>query len=71
MSYENVRVIRLFEYVKGLKYKENGVELYAKYKNDIENVKPQEAFEVFKILLDEGTTPNEAVLLILERSKKK
>lgn len=38
MSDKNVRVIRLSEYVKGLKSNENGVELYNKYKNDIEKV---------------------------------
>lgn len=66
MSDENIRVIRLAEYVKGLKSNENGVELYAKYKNDIENVKPQEAFEVFKMLLDEGVKSNE-ILVFLDK----
>lgn len=60
------RVIRLAGYVKGLQSNENGVELYEKYKNDIENVKTQEAFEVFKILLDEGTKPNE-ILVFLDK----
>jgi len=40
MNNENQRVVRLIEYVKGLKAKSDGVELYAKYKEDIESVKP-------------------------------
>lgn len=66
MSDKNIRVTRLSEYVKGLKSNEDGRELYAEYKTDIENVKPQEAFEVFKILLDEGTNPNE-ILVFLDK----
>lgn len=66
MISENVRVIRLSEYVKGLKSNLDGRELYAEYKFDIENVKPQEAFEVFEILLDEGAAPNE-ILVFLDK----
>ena len=66
MSDESVKVTRLTEYVNGLKSNENGVELYAKYKSDIEDVKPQEAFEVFKILLDEGVKSNE-ILVFLDK----
>lgn len=60
------KIVNLLSYIKGLKNNENGVELYNKYKDDIVNVKPQEAFEVFKMLLDEGTQPNE-VLLFLDK----
>lgn len=63
---ENVRVKKLTEYVKGLKSKEDGVRLYTQYKDDIENVKPQEAFEIFKTLLDEGVKPNE-ILVFLDK----
>lgn len=59
MNNEIIRASKLVEYVKGLKNNENGVELYNKYKDDIVNVKPQEAFEVFKNLLDEGTESKE------------
>lgn len=62
----NARILRLSEYVKGLKSNENGVELYNEYKNEIVNVKPQEAFEVFKMLLDEGIKPNE-ILVFLDK----
>lgn len=60
------RVTRIFEYVKGLKSNENGVELYNKYKDDIVNIKPQEAFEIFKTLLDEGTESKE-ILVFLDK----
>lgn len=66
MSEELSRVNKLYEYVKGLKQNDDGRELYVKYKEDIENVKPQEAFEVFKMLLDEGTMPNE-ILVFLDK----
>lgn len=66
MINENNRVVRLSEYVKGLKSNVNGVELYNEYKEEIINVKPEEAFEVFKILLDEGTKPNE-ILVFLDK----
>lgn len=42
---------RLIDYVKGLKSNLDGKELYLKYKDDIENVVPQEAFEVFYSLI--------------------
>jgi hypothetical protein len=46
------RVDNLIEYVKKLNENENGKELYLKYKEDIENVKPQECFEIFYSLLN-------------------
>lgn len=60
------RVTRLVEYVKGLQSNENGVELYNKYKDDIVSVKPQEAFEIFKTLLDEGSESKE-ILVFLDK----
>ena len=60
------RVTRLVEYVKGLQSNENGVELYNKYKDDIVSVKPQEAFEIFKALLDEGSESKE-ILVFLDK----
>lgn len=62
----STRINRLIEYVKGLKNNENGVKLYDEYKEDIINVKPQEAFEVFKTLLDEEVEPKE-ILLFLDK----
>ena len=66
MKNENVRVTRLVEYVKGLKSNENGVDLYNKYKDDIVNVEPQEAFEIFKTLLDQGIQSAE-ILVFLDK----
>ncbi|WFA08333.1 PAS domain-containing protein [Tissierella sp. Yu-01] len=45
------RVNRLIEYVRGLYENKNGRELYFEYKNDIEEVTPQECFEIFHNLL--------------------
>lgn len=67
MKNENVRVTRLVEYVKGLKSNENGVDLYNKYKDDIVNVEPQEAFEIFKTLLDQGIQAAE-ILVFLDKA---
>ena len=66
MNDDNIKINRLLEYVKGLKSNENGVELYNEYKDTIVNVNPQEAFEVFKMLLDEGSKPNE-ILVFLDK----
>lgn len=60
------KIMNLLSYIKGLKNNENGVELYNNYKDELVNVKPQEAFEVFKMLLDEGAQPNE-ILLFLDK----
>lgn len=62
----NQKVINLIEYVKGLQLKLDGKELYNKYKEDIENVKPQEVFEIFFSLIDEGCTPEE-ILVFLDK----
>ncbi len=62
----DAKIIRLTEYVIGIKNNENGVELYNKYKDDIVCVKPQEAFEVFKNLLDEGIESKE-ILVFLDK----
>ncbi|MDF2676085.1 MAG: putative sensor protein [Bacillota bacterium] len=62
----NQKVINLIEYVKGLQLKLDGKELYINYKEDIENVKPQEVFEIFYSLLDEGSTPEE-ILVFLDK----
>lgn len=66
MNSENIRIKRLTEYVMGLKNNEDGVWLYNKYKEDIVCVKPQEAFKVFKNLLDEGIESKE-ILVFLDK----
>ncbi len=63
---QNVKIENLMDYVKGLKSNLNGIELYNKYKEDIETVTPQEAFEVFHGLLEEGTKASE-ILVFLDR----
>lgn len=64
---ERQRVTRLIEYVKGLNDNFDGRELYAEYKNEIEAVKPQEAFEVFKSLLDANVPPKD-ILIFLDKA---
>lgn len=66
MNNENQRVANLIEYVKGLKAKLDGIELYAKYKDDIENVKPQEVFEIFYSLIEDNVEPKE-ILVFLDK----
>ncbi len=66
MNSDNIRVNRLVDYVKGLKNKLDGVELYNKYKEDIESVKPQEVFEIFYSLIEEGVQPKE-ILVFLDK----
>lgn len=60
------KVENLTKYVKGLQLKLDGKELYAKYKDDIENVKPQEVFEIFFNLQEEGNKPEE-ILVFLDK----
>ncbi len=60
------RVERLIEYVKGLKANLEGKGLYNTYREDIENVTPQEAFEVFYSLIEEGVKPKE-ILTFLDK----
>ncbi len=59
MTIDNERVNRLVEYVKGLQNNSSNKEIYLKYKEDIDQVKPQEAFKIFHSLLEEGTEPKE------------
>ncbi|HBD63764.1 MAG TPA: PAS sensor protein [Clostridiales bacterium] len=64
---ERQRVTRLIEYVNGLNDNFDGRKLYAEYKNEIEAVKPQEAFEVFKSLLDDNVPPKD-ILIFLDKA---
>lgn len=66
MNNENQRVARLINYVMGLKDGADGVRLYAEYKEDIESIKPREAFEIFYSLINEGVQPKE-ILVFLDK----
>ncbi len=60
------RITRLAEYVQGLMNRLDGKELYLKYKDDIEKVKPQEVFGVFYHMVQKGATPKE-ILVFLDK----
>lgn len=62
----NTRVERLIQYVNGVKENYNGKELYMKYREDIEAVNPQEAFEIFNSLIEDDIDPSE-VLVFLDK----
>lgn len=61
------RIKRLKDYVGGLRSNLDGKKLYAEYKEDIENVTPQEAFEIFHGLIEEGVKPDE-ILIFLDKA---
>ncbi len=61
MNINMERARRLTEYVKGIQKGCNGTKLYQKYKEDIQQVRPQEVFEIFYFLLEEGTEPQEVL----------
>jgi DUF438 domain-containing protein len=64
---QSERTNRLIDYVKGVKSNLDGKELYDKYREDVENVTPQEAFEIFHSLIEEGVKPDE-ILLFLDKT---
>lgn len=66
MKTDKARVDDLIVFVRGLMNKENGKELYDRYRTDIENVTPQEVFEVFHSLLKHGTKADE-ILVFLDK----
>lgn len=66
MKTDQNRVNNLIEYVRGIMNKENSQELFAKYRNDIEAVTPQEAFEVFFSQIEKGVEPSE-ILIFLDK----
>lgn len=66
MNADKTRVNSLTEYVQGLMNKEDGRKLYLKYKEDIEGVTPQEAFEIFYLQLKKDYKPKE-ILEILDK----
>lgn len=61
---QKLKVNRLIEYVKGLHNNLDGKALYNQYKDDIEHVTPQETFEIFHRLLEEGIKPNEILVFL-------
>lgn len=63
---QSEKIIRLLDYVKGLGSNLNGMMLYTKYEEDINNVTPQEAFEIFYSLIEEGFKASE-ILVFLDR----
>ena len=67
MKTDQVRVKNLTEYVQGLLNKENGRELYFKYRTYIEGVTPQEVFEIFHLILQKGVKPKE-ILTVLDKA---
>ncbi|MDF2592350.1 MAG: putative sensor protein [Clostridia bacterium] len=66
MKTDQNRIHNLTEYVQGIMNNENGKELYLKYKVDLEQVTPQEVFEIFHSLLQKGSKPTE-ILVILDK----
>ena len=66
MRVDTQRVENLKDYVKRLMNKEDGKELYLQYRTDIEQVTPQEAFEIFYSQVERGQEPSK-VLLVLDK----
>ncbi|MDF2520480.1 MAG: putative sensor protein [Clostridia bacterium] len=66
MNTNQKRINNLTEYVQGIMNKEDGKELYAKYRSDIEQVTPQEVFEIFYNQLQKQIEPAE-ILLFLDK----
>lgn len=60
------RVQRLTEYVEGVLQGKDGLTLYNQYKEDLQKVKPQEAFEIFYNQLQKGYSAKE-ILKILDK----
>ena len=66
MKTDSGRIERLVSYVEGIGENKNGRELYETYREDIGKVTPQEAFEVFYSVLQEGAEPSE-ILVFLDK----
>lgn len=66
MKIDQNRISNLVEYVRGIMDKEDGKELYLRYKSDIEQVTPQEVFEIFYCTLQKGAEPKE-ILVFLDK----
>lgn len=59
MDKDRERIENLKDYVRGVFNREEGRNLYFSYKDDLDNVTPQDAFEVFNAKLQEGYMPKE------------
>ena len=66
MNQDAGKIDRLKEYIRRLNTKEDGRKLYLEYKDDITTVKPQDAFQVFHGLLQDGMTEKE-ILTFLDK----
>jgi len=66
MKTDQLRIVNLIEYAQGVMNKEDGKELYLKYRSDIEQVTPQEVFEVFYSLYQRGVEPK-GILVFLDK----
>jgi DUF438 domain-containing protein len=66
MKVDQSRIHNLIEYTQGIMNKEDGTELYMKYRSDIEQVTPQEVFEIFYSMLQKGTEPKD-ILVFLDK----
>lgn len=66
MNQNDGKIDRLKEYIKRLNSKEDGRKLYLEYKDDITSVHPQDAFQIFHGLLEEGMTEGE-ILTFLDK----
>lgn len=60
------RIKNLTQYVEGIMNREDGKELYEKYRDDIEKVTPQEVFEIFHSQLEKGVSPA-GILVFLDK----
>lgn len=66
MKTDKGRIERLINYVQGIRENKNGRELYELYREDIGTVTPQEVFEIFYSMLQEGTDTAE-ILVFLDK----
>ncbi len=60
------KINQLITYIKRLNSKEDGRSLYLEYKEDIDTVTPQDAFEIFHGLIQDGFKENE-ILVFLDK----
>ena len=66
MNQDTGKIDRLKEYIRRLNNKEDGRKLYLEYRDDINTVKPQDAFQIFHVLLQDGMTEKE-ILQFLDK----
>jgi hypothetical protein len=66
MDQQEGKIDRLKEYIRRLNKKEDGRRLYLEYRDDITTVQPQDAFQIFHGLLEDGMTEKE-ILTFLDK----